>query len=263
MKKILITGASGGFGRAACCLFLKNGFQVWGIDHQENNPPAGVHFIPADITDADRVTEAYQKISMETDHLDIILHTAGIYDLNSLLEISEEDFLRIFDINLFGAYRINKTFQPLLHAGSRIIFTSSELAPLDPLPFTGLYAMTKTALEKYADSLRMEVQLLGISVSVIRPGAIRTNLLNVSTNALDQFCEHTALYRCNASRFKRIVNSVESRSISPEQIASVALRASTAAHPKYVYAVNRNPLLLLLNVLPRRLQTWIIKRILK
>lgn len=63
----------------------------------------------------------------------------------------------------------------MLANGGRIVITSSELAPLDPLPFTGLYAITKSAVEKYAYSLRMELSLHGISVSVIRPGAVNTD----------------------------------------------------------------------------------------
>ena len=109
----------------------------------------------------------------------------------------------------------------------------------------------------------MEVNLLGISVSVIRPGAVDTGLLGDSTRALDNFCKGTQLYPCNAQRFKQIVDSVESRRIPPEAIARTALRALTAKKPKFVYNVNRNPLLRLLNVLPQRLQVFIIGLILK
>lgn len=179
------------------------------------------------------------------------------------MEISESAFQKILNINFAGVYRINKTFLPLLSPGSRIIITSSELAPLDPLPFTGIYAITKTALEKYAYSLRMELQLLGIGVSVIRPGAIRTNLLNDSTDALERFCETTAYYSCNAARFRKIVQSIEAKNVPPEHVSEIALRAATVKHPRYVYKINRNPLLLLMNLLPQKLQNKIIKMILK
>ena len=85
----------------------------------------------------------------------------------------EDKFVRIFNINLFGIYRVNKAFVPLLSPASRIVIVSSELAPLNPLPFNGIYTVTKAAVEKYAYSLRMELQLLGHSVSVIRlPGCV-------------------------------------------------------------------------------------------
>ena len=105
--------------------------------------------------------------------------------------MEEKDYLSTFDVNVFGAYRINKTFLPLLKKGSRIVITTSELAPLDPLPFTGVYAITKSALEKYAYSLRMELQLLDIDVVVLRPGAVKTSMLGDSTTALDKFCKKT------------------------------------------------------------------------
>ena len=183
--------------------------------------------------------------------------------MDSLIEIDEERFKRIFDINVFGVYRINKYFFPLMHKGSRIVITSSELAPLDPLPFTGIYAVTKGALDKYAYSLRMELQLLGISVSVLRAGAVETGMLGASTAALDRFCEKTTLYTCNADRFKRIVDRVEARCIPPEKIAGKAVRVLNKRIPAFAYSINRNPLLLLLNVLPKRMQLWAIRLVLR
>ena len=192
-----------------------------------------------------------------------LVHFAGIYNLDSLVEISEENFKRIFEVNLFAAYRVNKTFLPLLKRGSRIVITTSELAPLDPLPFTGIYAITKSALDRYAYSLRMEVQLLGIKVTVLRPGAVDTGMLGASIAALDRFCEKTELYSCNARRFKKIVESVEAKSVKAEKIGKKTVKILSAKRPKFVYKVNRNPLLLLLNALPKRLSTSIIRLILK
>ena len=143
------------------------------------------------------------------------------------------------------------------------MITTSELAPLDPLPFTGIYAVTKAALDKYAYSLAMELQLLDIKVSVLRAGAVRTDMLGVSTDALRRFCEKTRLYRCNAQRFTRIVNGVEARNIPPERIAKKVEKILKKRHPAWVYSINRNPLLLILNALPKPVQLWIIKKILK
>ena len=188
---------------------------------------------------------------------------AGIYDLNSLIEMGEEAFTRIFQVNLFGVYRVNRTFFPLLRENSRVIITTSELAPLDPLPFTGIYGVTKTALEKYAYSLRMELNLKGIRVSVIRPGAVKTGLLGVSTTALERFCRETKLYPCNAERFRNIVNHVEAKNIPPEKIASLAAKALEKKRPRFTYSINRNPLLRLLNAMPQHFQVWIIRQILR
>lgn len=262
MKNILITGVCGGMGHAAAKRFLEAGVRVFGIDR----PPTSdlpIDYFSADITNTASIEEVREKIASEVDKIDGVLHFAGVYNLDSLVEISEEEFVKIFNINLFGVYRINKAFVPMMGEGGRVVITSSELAPLDPLPFTGLYAVTKGAVEKYADSLRMELNLHGISVSVLRPGAVRTGMLGASTAALEKFCEKTERYACNAARFRRIVDSVETRNVPPEKIANLAFKAVTAKRPKFTYNINRNPLLRLLDILPKRLQVWIIAKILK
>lgn len=263
MKTILVTGVCGGMGTAAAETLLKNGWNVIGLDRKERCEIAGVRYFQADLSDGENLKAVFQTLEEENARLDAVAHFAGIYDMNSLIEISEKDFERIFTINLFGVYRVNKTFLPLLNAGGRIVITSSELAPLDPLPFTGLYGITKGALERYAFSLRMELNLLGYRVSVIRPGAVDTGLLGDSTAALERLCSQTQLYRCNTAKFKTIVDSVESKKIPPVKIANTLLRALKARKPKFVYNVNRNALLLLLNALPDRWQVAIIGKILK
>ena len=183
--------------------------------------------------------------------------------LDSLVEIGTEDFEKIFKVNLEGGFLVNKSFFGLLKRGSRILITTSELAPLDPLPFTGIYAITKTALDRYAYSLRMELQLKDIDVSVLRAGAVDTGMLGDSTAALDLFHGKTEIYSCNAARFKRIVEGVEARRVKPEKIAKKAAKIIKKNHPRFSYTINRNPLLLILNALPRRFQFWVIKMILR
>lgn len=249
-------------GYAAARRFAKAGFRVFGIDCRPSCD-LPIDYFCADITDNYSIDEVRAKISAETEKLDAILHFAGIYNLDSLIEISEEEFVKIFNINLFGIYRVNKAFVPMMEKGCRIVITSSELAPLDPLPFTGLYAITKSAVEKYAYSLRMELNLHGISVSVIRPGAVKTDMLGASTAALEHFCKKTKRYSYNAENFRRIVDSVETRNVTPERIADTAFKAVNVKRPRYVYNINRNILLRLLNFLPKRMQIRIITKILK
>lgn len=263
MKTILITGAAGGMGRATASLFQKQGWRVFALDRVAIEQEENIIPVVADLTDEESVKNAAQAVAKMTDKLDAIIHFAGVYMLDSLVEMPTDAYDRIFDINVRGVYLVNKHFLPLLQRGSHILITTSELAPLDPLPFTGIYAITKAALDKYAYSLAMEVQLLGISVSVLRAGAVETNMLGASTTALDRFCKETKLYSCNAKRFKGIVERVESRCVPPAKIAEKCARILKKRHPKFAYAINRNPLLLMLNVLPRRLQLWIIKQVLR
>ena len=263
MKSVVLSGVSGGMGNATARKLIQEGYTVFGLDIKAPREPIeGLRFIQTDLRDVSSVTKAFIEVNKETNGIDAIINMAGIYDLNSLIEMKEEDFIRIFDINVFATYRLNKAFAPLLKERGKVIVVSSELAPLHPLPFTGIYGITKATVEKYAASLRMELQLLNKQVVVIRPGAVSTPLLDVSTSRLDAFTENTTHYAYNAKRFRSIVNRVEARKIPPEKIALLIGKVLGKKKPRYVYKINRNPLLLLLNIFPKRFQNWIIKRIL-
>lgn len=263
MKYIMVTGAYGGMGRKTALLLKNKGFCVIALDKNVGDREENIVPIKADVTDLNSVRQAFEKVKAVTDELFAIVHFAGIYMLDSLVEMSDESFEQILKVNLFGAFYVNKTFLPLLKSSSRIIITTSELAPLDPLPFTGIYAVTKAALDKYAYSLCMELQLLGIRVSVIRAGAVETGMLGTSTDSLESFCKNTKLYTCNAKRFKTIVDRVEARRIPPQKLAKKVEKILEKRNPKFVYSINRNPLLLLLNALPKKFQFWVIKQVIK
>ena len=263
MKAILLTGVSGGIGLEIAKKFSKENFVVFGLDIKE--PKENINnltFIKTDLTKEVEVRNAFNIVKESGYNLAAIISAAGIYDLNSLVEMSEEDFIRIFNINVFAMYRVNKIFLPLLEEKGKLMMISSELGPLDPLPFTGIYGITKTTVEKYAYSLRMELQLLGYQVVLIRPGAIQTGLLNVSVEKLDKFTRETEHYQYNSKRFLKVVNSVENKKIHPSKLANLIYKVSLKKKPRYVYKINRNPLLLILNALPQRFQNWVIKKIL-
>ena len=262
MKTVLVTGAAGGMGTAICRRLTKEGWVVFALDLREMKMSGVISFC-CDITDLSSLEQAREAFGRQFDHLDAIVHAAGIYDLDALSEMEDARFRRIFEINVFGAYRINRLFTPLMQEGGRVTIITSELAPLNPLPFTGIYAVTKAALEKYAYSLRSELALRGISVSVVRPGAVNTGLLGVSTSALERFCLNTEHFAPNAQHFRDIVNRVEAKSVGPEKIAELVWRSLSAGRPRYLYNINRNPLLRLMSALPDHMQVWILKLILK
>lgn len=263
MKSVLITGAYGGMGYATVKRLSEQGYKIFALDLNVKEKEENVISIKTDITDINSVKNAFRVVKEYTDKIDYVLHFAGIYNLNSLVEMPEEDFDKIVKVNFMGAFYVNKVFFPLLDSGSKIIITTSELAQIPPLPFTGLYAVTKTALDRYAFALRMELQLLGISVSVLRAGAVKTDMLGVSTSALDKFCNETKLYSCNAERFKRIVNGVEAKHVNALVIAKKMQKIMGKRKPKFAYKVNNNFLLKLYNIMPTRFKFWVIKKILK
>lgn len=263
MQYVLVTGASGGMGRAVARRMAEQGFCVFALDRVPGEAERQIIPLTVDLTCEQAVQQAAETVRRTTDSLYAILHFAGMYQLDSLVEMTAERFEQIFRVNLLAAFLVNRTFFPFLRKGSRILMTTSELAPLDPLPFTGIYAVSKASLDRYAYALRMELQLRDISVSVLRAGAVQTGMLNASTDALTRFCNTTTLYSCNAERFRRIVDRVEAKCIPPEAIAERVHRILRARHPAFAYAINRNPLLRLLNGLPQRTQMWIIRRLLR
>ena len=262
-RTVLLVGAGGGMGNACARLFLQNGDSVIGLDRPGAVMPEGVSSFCADVTDPDQIKAAFERIQSETGSIDAIVYAAGIYDADSLVEIDEERMHRIFEINVFGAYRTVKTFLPLMKKGGRIVLVTSELADLDPLPFTGLYGITKGTLDRYAFSLAMELQLLGIRVSVLRPGAVQTPLLDGSVNRIASFTSRTAHYPNVAAAFLRVTNAVEAKAVPPERVAKKIQKILSARRPRFAYSLNRNPLLRLYGILPMRLKLFAIRRILK
>ena len=262
VKTVIITGVLGGMGKATAQLLLKEQFNVIGLDILDNCD-LPISYYKTDLTSEESIQKSYNCIIEQVKSIDAIIHFAGVYKMGSLVEMCEREFTSIFDINLFSIYRVNKIFLPLINKKGKIIITSSELAPLWPLPFTGIYAITKSSVEKYAYSLKMELNLLDINVSIIRPGAVKTSLLNQSVNELEKLCENTKLYKYNTKKFKTIVNSVEAKHIEPKLIAKKAHKILSSKNPKFAYNINRNKLLKLLNIFPKRLQFFVIKSILK
>ena len=114
VKTVLVTGASGGMGRAAVQHFASLGYRVLALDIRTSEPSENVIPIVADVTNEDSVMAAFDAVRQHTDSLYAIVHYAGIYMLDSLVEMGFDSFKRIFDINLHGAFLINKTFMPLL-----------------------------------------------------------------------------------------------------------------------------------------------------
>ena len=265
MKHILITGGASGMGRATAMKLAQNGYHVFSCDIKTNKEEVeNITQINVDVTNMDSIQNAYEFVCSKTDKLCAVINFAGIIMMNSLIEISEEDFIRIFNINLFGVYRINKTFFPLVKNGNgRIIITTSELAPNKILPFNAIYAISKKALDAYAQGLTMELGLLNIPVVTLRPGAVETPILNDSNKQMCQLNENTSIYKNTITKFKSIVDKEQGGAIPPEKIADLVLKILNKNNPKHIYKKNVSKKLKLLNFVPTKLQLKIFKMILK
>ena len=99
--KVAIVGASGAVGQEFLRVLEERNFpyRVFGLDYNEGENYGNVSFYKCDVTKMDSVEKAYEEISKEAKELAAVIHTAGIYDLDSLIEMDEERFVKIFDVN--------------------------------------------------------------------------------------------------------------------------------------------------------------------
>jgi hypothetical protein len=161
--------------------------------------------------------------------------------------------------------RIVEARKKLMTAGfwQREDLMGRELAGQKPLPFNGIYAISKTALECYADSLRLELMLLNIPVITVRPGAFNTQLLRASSEEMDKLKESTKLYKNRLGRIARIMTGQFGKAKDPKLLAKVFWRAATSAHPRMRYTVNASAALRLYSAMPRRLQAFALRLLLR
>jgi NAD(P)-dependent dehydrogenase (short-subunit alcohol dehydrogenase family) len=216
----------------------------------------------ADITDEASLHIVQTYLQDNGIVLDAILNIAGIHMMASLVESDYSRMKKVVDVNLAGTMLVNRVFHPYLKRDGRIVIVTSEVASMDPMPFNGLYNVTKTALDCYAQALRQELNLIGQRVITVRPGAVATPLSNGSVKATADLADTTVLYQKQAGRFCSIAAKFMGTPIAPKKLAALIYKATTSKHPKLTYQIHRNPGLVLLSLLPKRWQCAIIKLLL-
>lgn len=259
---ILITGAASGIGRATADYFLAHGHRVFGIDVATAQKRENFECFVADITDEASLRSVHANLQENGVTLDAILNIAGVHMMASLVEGDYARMKKVVDINLAGTMLVNRVFHQCLKAEGRIVIVTSEVASMDPMPFNGLYNVTKTALDCYAQALRQELNLIGQKVITVRPGAVATPLSSGSVKATADLADTTALYQKQAGRFCNIAAKFMGTPIAPEKLAALIYKATISKHPKLIYQKHRNPGLVLLSLLPKRWQCAIIKLLL-
>lgn len=263
-KTVFITGASGSLGREAASAFARAGWRVFASDITEPAEPVrGAEFIYADLTNGESVGVMAERLAEKGVRLDCVLHMAGLYTMDSFIEIPPETLESMLAVNLMGVYRVNRALLPLLNRGGRIVITASELALLDPLPFNGIYSMTKRALDSYAHSLALELDLIGIRVVTIYPGAYGDGMTKGAIRAMDRMRESTRLYPEVTERFRRIVERETGAAKPPEELAGRIVRIAKKRKPRFEYRMNNSIKLRLFSALPTGAQAFCLRLLLK
>lgn len=260
---LLITGAASGIGQAVAKRFMECGHTVYGIDLIKTENSGHYHGFVADITDESSLLRVRQHILENNISLDAILNIAGIHMMASLVESDYVRMKKVIDVNLSGTVLVNRVFYNCLAERGRIIIVTSEVASFDPMPFNGLYNVTKTALDTYAQALRQELNLIGQKVITIRPGAVETKLSTESMKATQELAVTTVLYRKQARNFAGLATKFMGMPTKPEVLAALIYKATITKHPKLIYRKHQNIGLVLLNALPKRTQCAVIKLLLR
>ena len=173
---VLVTGAASGIGRALSEKLLAEGHTVYALDIVERAPKDNLYPIKADITSEADLILARDTLEKSGITLDSLICVAGIHRMASLVETDPDTLKRVIDVNLVGAMLTCRILHPLLSEKGRVVIVTSEVASFDPLPFNGLYNVSKSALDAYAQALRQELGLIGQTVVTVRPGAVETPL---------------------------------------------------------------------------------------
>ena len=145
--------------------------------------PEGTRELVFDITDVVATTHALAAI--ET--LDAVVANAGIAIAAPLEFLPEQELTRQLDVNVVGQFRVVQPLLPLLRRSRGRVVLMGSIGGRSALPFLGAYAMSKFALEAFADSLRVEVAPWGIHVAIVEPGTIATAMWTKPQRALDEF----------------------------------------------------------------------------
>ena len=238
-KKILITGASSGIGKATALYFATQGWEV--IATMRNPQNAG------ELADNDRITvlqldvtnqaeiDAVVKDATASGKVDVVLNNAGFGSVGPLEGTSTEQLQQIINTNLIGVIQLTKAFLPHFRKNKGGVFIAiSSIGGLVSYPFFSLYHATKWAIEGWTESMAFELKPLGIKIKTVQPGATKSEFVGRSLvmpehEAYDKFFDgFKSLFFSD-----EVINSMD----EPESVAKVVYEAATDGKDQLRYLV--------------------------
>jgi NAD(P)-dependent dehydrogenase (short-subunit alcohol dehydrogenase family) len=183
-----ITGASTGFGRLLAEEVLKAGGKVIATARKldkivdlEKQYPKTAKALVLDVTDAGQIDAAVTQAFAQFGRVDVLVNNAGYGVAGAVEEVSETEFMPMFETNVFGLIGVTRAFLPHLRKqrGGHILNLSS-IGGLVSSAGMGYYNATKFAVEGLSEALAAELAPLGIHVTIVEPGPFRTDFLGRS-----------------------------------------------------------------------------------
>ncbi|QQS24593.1 MAG: 3-oxoacyl-ACP reductase FabG [Actinomycetota bacterium] len=175
-RVVLVTGGARGIGLACAQRFVGLGDKV-AVTLRSGEAPAGVLGVPCDVTSTEQVDAAFATVEAELGPVEVLVSNAGITKDTLLLRMSEQDFTSVVDANLTAAFRVCKrATQGMLRARrGRIVLVSSVVGLLGSAGQAN-YAASKAGLVGLARSLARELGSRSITVNVVAPGPVATDM---------------------------------------------------------------------------------------
>jgi short-subunit dehydrogenase len=252
MKLAAITGCDSGIGSSLCRIFARSGYTVI-ISYLEKNPfksDASVIARGLDLRDEDQITSFGNLIKEYCDrgyNLEYFINNAGVAMGGPFENIPLEIFRSVFDINFFGLISITQKIIPCLIKSQGRLVINGSMAGRIALPFLTPYVSTKYALEGWCDSVRRELNPLGVKTILLEPGGIATPIW---TKALAQdYSFADKKYSESLEKFKENFIASGARGMDTDKAADQIFRCITANRPKARYIIAQNRIISYLETL--------------
>ena len=192
MKKVIITGTSRGIGFELAQQFAKNNFQVLALSR--NKKPLddlqlkNITTLSVDVCKQEDIEKVSNFIQENWQEVDILIHNAGFLINRPFENLTKNDFLRVYDVNVFGVAELTRICIPFLKKGSHVVTISSMGGIQGSLKFPGLaaYSSAKGAVITLSELLAEEYKNQEIAFNVLALGAVQTEML------AEAFPEHQA-----------------------------------------------------------------------
>ena len=194
--------------------------------------PGQAVILPLDVTSAESIQHAHDDALAHAGHIDVLVNNAGYGVAGAVEEVNMSEYMPMFETNLFGLINVTKAFLPGMRAQrSGHIVNFSSIAGLMAGPGWGYYSASKFAVEGLSQSLRAEVEPLGIRVTVVEPGPFRTDFLGRSGVEATQ---HIADYVQTVGKTRDYMSSQDGKQPGDPQRAVEAVVAAvrSATPPK-------------------------------
>lgn len=180
-----VTGAASGIGRALAQQLADQGARVWLADRdpavQAAADAIGGHAIVLDVTDRAAVQHAIAACAQAEGRLDLVVNNAGVGIAAEVRDTAEPDWRRIIEVNLFGViHGVDAAYPIMIKQGFGHIVNVASVAGLVPLPGEAAYVASKHAVVGLSRTLRAEAVGLGIKVSTVCPGVVKTPIYDAS-----------------------------------------------------------------------------------